>query len=99
MTLLLPKSPPLRDAAHLARVRQMRCLVTGATECDAHHILMSWQRKGVTPPDDWVVPLRHDQHMRLHSIGEKRFWRELLAHDDLLLGWVMVAFAKSLRQP
>jgi hypothetical protein len=97
MTLLIPKTAPLRDPAHLERVRAMPCLVTHQSPSDSHHILMGWHTKGVKPPDDRAVPLIHAQHMRLHQIGEKKFWRELLAQDDLLLGWAMVAFAKSLR--
>ena len=98
MSLLLPKLVPLRDPKHLEKVRAMPCLATHRTPCDPHHILMGWHTKGVKPPDDRVVALSHDEHMRLHQIGERRYWRELLAHDDLLLGWAMVAFAKSLRQ-
>ena len=96
MSMMLPKSPRIELPRHLARVRDMRCLATGQTPCDPHHLLLGWNRKGEKPHDLWTIPLTHAEHMDLHRIGEKRYLRDLLNRDDALLRDVWRAFARSL---
>lgn len=98
MSLLLPKTAPFRSASHLQRVSEMACLVTNRPgPCDPHHLKLGWYAKGIKPPDDWVVPLIHAEHVRLHTIGEKRYWLTELAKQPHLLGEFIRAYAKSLR--
>lgn len=97
--ILLPKSPPLRDETHLRRVSEMACLVTNRPgPCDPHHIKIGWYAKGIKPPDDWTVPLLHAEHVRLHNVGEKTYWLTELQKQPYLLGEILRAYAKSLRQ-
>lgn len=92
------KTKPLRDAAHLARIREMPCIVTNRPgPCDPHHIRIGWHAKGMKPPDDWCVPLSHAEHVRLHSIGEKTYWLSELGKQPYLLGEFLRAYARSLR--
>lgn len=99
MSLMLPKSPRIELPRHLERVRDMRCLATGQTPCDPHHLLMGWNRKGEKPHDFWTIPLIHSEHMFLHDNkngGEKWYLRNLLNKDDVLLRDVWRAYARSL---
>lgn len=99
MSLMLPKTPPLRDDAHLKRVSEMACLVTNRPgPSDPHHLRMGWYAKGLKPPDDWVVPLSHEKHDELHRIGEATFWLRYLERDKTLLAEVLRGYAMNLRR-
>lgn len=100
MTLLLPKSPPLRLPSHLARVREMPCLACNRPgPSEAHHLKLGWFRKGEDPPDNWTIPLCHECHIeKLHRHGERTFWLLHLERDKTLLAAVMRSFAHSLYQ-
>lgn len=73
--LLIPKRPPLRDQRYIEQVREMPCVLTGATPCDPAHI--RWGLGGgasMKPGDDRVLPLAHALHRIQHDMGEERFW-------------------------
>ena len=83
--LLIPKRPPLRDPRYLDLVREMPCVLTGATPCDPAHI--RWGLGGgasLKPGDDRVLPLRHDLHQMQHGMSEASFWHEAVAGRILL---------------
>lgn len=64
-----PRQKPkkaIRDKKYLAFVHELPCLVTGASEVEAHHLISArggWGRRG----DNWVVPLSPDMHRELHE--------------------------------
>lgn len=95
MTLLIPKNQPLRKPEWLDYVRTLRCLDTGTTPSDPHHIKLGWHAKSVKPPDDWVIPLRRDRHQALHDHGEHRFYMAMM-DDKQTCGEVMRLAARGL---
>jgi hypothetical protein len=95
--MTLQKNPPVRDPKHLAKVREMSCVVCGATPCDPAHIRHGLGGgMGMKPGDDLVLPLCHAHHMEQHRIGELRFWDMALSKDDRLMMNCVKALAKYL---
>ncbi len=79
-----PKRAPKRAMApdHLAFIRLLPCLISGARPAEAAHIRMGsplWGKEsagiGKTADDRWAVPLSHQVHMQQHSMGEAMFWQ------------------------
>lgn len=71
----------IKDAAHLAFIRTLPSVVSGAYGCEACHIRMGspQHRKARTPagrkPDDaYCLPLLPDEHREQHSGAEMAFW-------------------------
>ena len=97
MSLMFPKSPPLRDPAHLIRVRAMPCLVCGRPPpSEAAHIRMGLSGgTSLKPGDDLTVPLCHDCHATQHRDGEVTFWRESFQFKNVLRD-VLRGYARSL---
>ena len=95
----VPKSPPLRDKAHLARIRAMRCICCDAPPpSEAAHLRIGHVvGMGQKPPDDLTVPLCHEHHMKEHSMGPLLFWKTRLATDEVLMAKAMHALARSLK--
>lgn len=98
---MIDKDPRKHSEAHLAFIRKLPCLVTGAEPThkviEAAHIrytsLLHGKRetgKGEKPHDFWVVPLCQDKHRQQHSMKEQNFWR-LYQIDPLIVApllWV-----------
>ena len=84
--LLVPKSlgkrlepkpeAPVRDAAHLQRVREYGCLIC-RRPAQAHHLKGLFPRTmGTRIGDDKTAPLCPEHHAELHSGSERAFWSE-----------------------
>lgn len=72
----------LEDEAHLAFIRKLPSVVSGAFGCEACHIRTgsALHRKKHTglaqkPDDCWTLPLTPDEHKQQHSENEMAFWR------------------------
>lgn len=75
----------LEDPAHLAFIRKLPSIVSGAYGCEACHIRArsAIHRKPTTgiarkPDDIWTLPLTPAEHREQHSENEMAFWRK---HD------------------
>lgn len=68
------KKGPLRDPDHLARIRQMPCVVCGASGVHAHHSRVGLRTMGVRKSDETCLPLCPKHHDKLHSMNEGDFW-------------------------
>jgi hypothetical protein len=83
----LLKRPVKRDAAYLAAIRTLPCLVCGGLSEAAHLRLGSLAGIGKKPSDRNVTPLCHHHHMQQHAIGERAFWAELkLDPEEIIAG-------------
>ena len=96
MTLMLPKREVLRDPAYLDYVRGLPCIITGQSPCDPHHLKMGWFTKGRKPPDDWVVPLIHSEHDKLHRMSDVAYWRDVFARDKQFVAEIMKLAARAM---
>lgn len=72
----------IEDPAHLAFIRKLPSVLSGAFGCEACHIRIgsAVHRKKHTgmqqkPDDCWTLPLTPDEHKRQHSENELLFWR------------------------
>ncbi len=92
------KQDRLRNPSWLKQVRDMPCVVTGTMGGnDPAHIRHGLSGGiGLKPPDDLVLPLRHDMHMEQHRKGEVAFWHEVLANDSILMMECLKAYARQL---
>lgn len=77
------RHPRINNAAHLAWIRTLPCILTGEnTSVEAAHIRMTdlrvdkWNAGvGAKPDDCWVLPLSGEMHRKQHQVGnEKKFW-------------------------
>ncbi len=111
---MMLKEPILRDPAWLKHVRTLPCVVTGYRwvegadmGVDPAHIRWGFHGAGMKPPDNHVLPLRHDLHVLQHQMGEPRFWEwhmpELIVpqaeYDDATPDEIMralIAYAEKL---
>ncbi len=73
----------IEDPAHLAFIRKLPSVVSGAFNCDACHIRTgsAVHRKkhtgaGRKPDDCWTLPLTREEHDAQHSGNELAFWRQ-----------------------
>lgn len=65
----LGKTPETIDSNYIAWVKSRPCIACGDGLVDAHHVkLRSHGRNDLT-----CIPLAHELHMELHSIGIKTF--------------------------
>jgi len=71
-----------KDEAHLAFIRKLPSVVSGAFGCDACHIRAgspqhNKKRTGGAqkPSDCWTLPLTREEHVEQHSTNELAFWR------------------------
>lgn len=71
-----------RDEAHLAFIRKLPSVISGAYGCDACHIRAGSPRHnkkrtgGAQKPSDcWTVPMTREEHMGQHDGNELAFWR------------------------
>lgn len=72
----------MEDTAHLAFIRKLPSVLSGAMGCEACHIRIgsALHRKkhtgmGQKPDDAWTLPLTPGEHKRQHSENELAFWR------------------------
>lgn len=80
MTLLIPKTRPIKDKAHIAFLHRLPCcctLLEGA-EVVTHHLLrVPTEERGAgrKSGDDWAIPLAHHVHHDLHhcSADERKY--------------------------
>ena len=77
------KTRRIEDPAHLAFIRKLPSVVSGAYGCEACHIRSgsALHRKkhtgGQQKPDDcWTLPLLPDEHKSQHSENELGWWRK-----------------------
>lgn len=71
-----------KDDAHLAFIRKLPSVISGAFGCDACHIRAgspphNKKRTGGAqkPSDCWAVPMTREEHMAQHAVEELAFWR------------------------
>ncbi|WP_150523995.1 hypothetical protein [Roseibium sediminis] len=76
------KQARITDEAHLAYIRKLPSLVSGAYGCEACHVRYGdpKHRKRRTPmgrkPDDaWTVPMTPEEHRLQHGGNEQAFWQ------------------------
>lgn len=81
---LVPRQrrPRIEDGQHLAFIRQLSCVICGATPCDPAHLragnlLIGKRAVGVAekPDDVFCAPLCRHHHDEQHSMREIVFWR------------------------
>jgi hypothetical protein len=70
-------------ADHLAFLRTLPCVITGARPVEAAHVSMTskiWGKsdKGVgkKSADRWALPLSPAMHREQHELGERAFWKK-----------------------
>lgn len=75
------KTRRIEDPAHLAFIRKLPSIISGAMDCQACHIraASAVHRKKMTglgqkPDDAWTLPLTADEHRQQHSGNEIEFW-------------------------
>lgn len=94
------KQPRLEDPKWLVAVRSIPCVVTGNPEGnDPAHIRYGLSGgTGYKPPDNLVLPLRHDLHaaQHTHKGGEVGFWRDMMNQDDRFMMECIKAYARQL---
>lgn len=71
-----------KDEAHLAFIRKLPSVISGAFGCDACHIRAGspqYNKKrtgGAQKPSDcWTLPMTREEHVAQHSVDELAFWR------------------------
>lgn len=76
------KQARITDETHLASIRKLPSLVSGAYGCEACHVRYGdpKHRKRRTPmgrkPDDaWTVPMTPEEHRLQHGGNEQAFWQ------------------------
>ncbi len=77
------KQKRITDDAHLAFIRTLPSLISGALGCEAAHIRYGdagYRKKrtgkGQKPDDAWTVPLTPSEHRDQHSTNEREWWAE-----------------------
>ena len=86
MIRISPKTPRIRDAAHLAFVATLPCVICGAEGVHVAHIRMGSLPHGKRPTglgekpsDRWTVPLCPAHHTdgpdAQHRQGERSWWQ------------------------
>lgn len=72
MTLQKPPKP-IRNKAHLKFVASLPCCISTAPDPQVHHLLRGTGEKcgNRKSGDNWVIPLRHDLHTKLHAGGDE----------------------------
>ncbi len=72
----------ITDDKHLAFIRTLPSVISGAYGCDACHIRYGdpvYRKKhtgGQQKPDDaWTVPMTRDEHREQHDGDERVFWQ------------------------
>lgn len=90
--MMFPKSPRVKDKAHLKRVSKLPCYICGLLFCDAHHLMRAESRgMAYKTGDDCAIPLCRNHHSQLHNIGEDEFFALYGKDYDSV-----VSFAKAL---
>lgn len=76
------KTRRIEDPRHLAFIRLLPSVVSGAYGCEACHIRAGsavhrkkWTGKAQKPDDSWTLPLTPEEHRTQHSGEELAFWR------------------------
>ncbi len=66
----------LRSKKYLEYIRELPCAATnGFDDVVAHHVrCLGGGGTGIKPSDYLCVPLTAEEHAKLHSLGEKRYW-------------------------
>lgn len=71
----------IKDDAHLAWIRKLPSVISGAYGCEACHVrygdpMYRKKRtgKGQKPDDCWTVPMTPEEHREQHSMNEVQFW-------------------------
>lgn len=93
------------DAAHLALVRRLPCLITGEVgTVEAAHIRMSSSALGkrnagigAKPSDEWVLPLSAEMHRQQHAAGSEAWWWEQQGINPLLVAQRLYGASVGLR--
>jgi len=77
------KRPRIEDGKHLAWIRTLPCVITGAYGVEAAHIRFADFRfakretgKAEKPDDKWVLPLSPEMHREQHNMNENAFWQK-----------------------
>lgn len=97
--------PSTRDAAYLAFVRSRPCVVTGACEeagsdIVAHHVrCLGGGGVGLKPSDYLTVPLTAYEHVQLHNVGERSYWKAKGVDPGKMIAMTMLTWLAFKRVP
>jgi hypothetical protein len=75
----MQKIKPLRNKKYVNSFKiegEHYCILTDTVMPDGSHIRYGWGGMGYKPPDDRIIPLKHELHMEQHKIGEVAFWHK-----------------------
>jgi len=77
------RQPRIEDPRHLAFIRKLPSVISGAYGCEACHIRFGSavyrKKSGATAmkaDDAWTVPMTREEHASQHDRNEKAFWDE-----------------------
>lgn len=92
------REPRVPDKKHLARIRQMPCIVCGAAPpSEATHLRIGYVAgTGLKPPDFLTVPQCKPCHDEEGRVGPPKAWRQRLSSNPILAAMAMHALAESL---
>lgn len=92
------------DAAHLALIRKLPCLVGGDGPVEAAHVRMSAAAMGKRnagigqkPDDCWTVPLSAAKHREQHAEGNEAWFWERHGVNPLLVAQQLYGVSVALR--
>ena len=75
------KGGQVKNAKHLAFIRRLPSVISGAYGVQACHLRMADPRydkpstgKGQKPDDCWTLPMTRAEHTLQHSMSERAFW-------------------------
>lgn len=70
-----------KDEGHLAFIRKLPSVISGAYGCDACHIRAGSPQhnkkmtgKSQKPSDCWTLPMTREEHIAQHDVNELAFW-------------------------
>lgn len=106
MTALVQRQPRIEDAAYLAYVRTLPCLVCGRGPSDPAHLRSSALRygkrqtgMGEKPDDKWALPLCRHDHDAQHRTNELRWWASKGIPDPFAVAIALYASRPNARRP
>lgn len=84
MTMLAPKSNPVRDPFWLNELAKRPCVITGNAALVRRPAHIYWRSNcgiGMDPSDDRAIPLSSGYAARMKGMNEVDFWREAFAEN------------------
>ena len=81
------KGGRLRSQKHLAKVRELPCVICGWIPSDPHHLRSVGHQRGasIKNGDDFTIPLCRKHHEELHMFGSEKLFLDLHGIDAKLI--------------